>query len=223
MIVFIMRGPSGSGKSNWIHKHHPEAAVCSADDFFLGDEGEYIFDPSKMAEAHQECFQAFLMSLHLKNDVTIVDNTNLRWWEYMNYVTVANMCGAAVYIIQFVPRMIEELKLCFERAKHGTPPTIVSMQGWNFEQPRLHHPSESSLFRYNVESLTIMDAGQPEMQSQRVVVETDTIEDAVTLHARVEADGWIIECESPLELRHEDGSFATGQAAELVLESYRVT
>jgi hypothetical protein len=29
---------------------------------------------------------------------------------------------------------------------------------------------------------------------------------------------WVIECESPFEIRHEDGSFATGQAASIVLD-----
>lgn len=28
--------------------------------------------------------------------------------------------------------------------------------------------------------------------------------------------GWTIECESPLEISHEDGSFASGQAADMV-------
>lgn len=31
-------------------------------------------------------------------------------------------------------------------------------------------------------------------------------------------NGWDIECESPFEIRHEDGSFATGQAANIVLD-----
>lgn len=34
-------------------------------------------------------------------------------------------------------------------------------------------------------------------------------------------NGWEIECESPFEIRHEDGSFATGQAAQIVLEELR--
>lgn len=29
--------------------------------------------------------------------------------------------------------------------------------------------------------------------------------------------GWVVECESPVEIRHPDGSFATRQAAEYVL------
>ncbi len=36
----------------------------------------------------------------------------------------------------------------------------------------------------------------------------------------LEDDGWIIECEFPLEIRHtESNSFATGIAAELVIDS----
>lgn len=35
----------------------------------------------------------------------------------------------------------------------------------------------------------------------------------------LEKNGWTIECESPFEIRHTDGSFATGQAARLVLEA----
>lgn len=33
----------------------------------------------------------------------------------------------------------------------------------------------------------------------------------------IESQGWTMECESPLELRHEDGSFASQQAAQHLL------
>lgn len=33
----------------------------------------------------------------------------------------------------------------------------------------------------------------------------------------LESHGWTVECESPFEIRHKDGSFATGQAADIVL------
>jgi hypothetical protein len=35
----------------------------------------------------------------------------------------------------------------------------------------------------------------------------------------LEANGWTVECHSPLEIRHEDGSFATLNAARTVIES----
>lgn len=39
---------------------------------------------------------------------------------------------------------------------------------------------------------------------------------------RILADnGWTVECESPFEVRHEDGSFATGGAAEILLTCLR--
>ena len=33
----------------------------------------------------------------------------------------------------------------------------------------------------------------------------------------LKAEGWEVECESPFEIRHKDGSFASGQAAQMVL------
>jgi len=34
-------------------------------------------------------------------------------------------------------------------------------------------------------------------------------------------NGWTIECESPFEISHEDGSTATGLAARIVLDYYK--
>jgi hypothetical protein len=36
----------------------------------------------------------------------------------------------------------------------------------------------------------------------------------------LEREGWSVERQSPLELRHEDGSFATKQAAQIIIEYY---
>ena len=37
----------------------------------------------------------------------------------------------------------------------------------------------------------------------------------------LKAHGWEVECELPFEVRHVDGSFATGQAAKLVLDDLK--
>jgi len=37
----------------------------------------------------------------------------------------------------------------------------------------------------------------------------------------LEKRGWTLECESPFEMRHKDGSFATGMAARIVMEHLR--
>lgn len=40
---------------------------------------------------------------------------------------------------------------------------------------------------------------------------------------KLELLGWTVECESPLEIRHTDGSFATLNAAEIVVENLEET
>lgn len=37
----------------------------------------------------------------------------------------------------------------------------------------------------------------------------------------LEQNGWFIECQSPFEIRHIDGDFATGQAARIVVDSLK--
>lgn len=39
------------------------------------------------------------------------------------------------------------------------------------------------------------------------------------MEAKLEANGWTVECHSPLEIRHEDGSFATGVAAHVLIDA----
>lgn len=36
------------------------------------------------------------------------------------------------------------------------------------------------------------------------------------MESLMEKNGWCIECESPFEIRHEDGSFASGYAAKII-------
>lgn len=35
----------------------------------------------------------------------------------------------------------------------------------------------------------------------------------------LESQGWTVECHSPLEIRHQDGSFATLNAARIVIDA----
>jgi hypothetical protein len=43
------------------------------------------------------------------------------------------------------------------------------------------------------------------------------------LEVALENEGWIVECESPLEIRQQDDpeSFASGYVAEVIIESIR--
>ena len=41
-----------------------------------------------------------------------------------------------------------------------------------------------------------------------------------TTEELLEENGWSIECQSPFEIRHVDGSFASGNAARRVIDSF---
>ena len=95
--VVIMRGLPGSGKSTYIRKHFDRATVCSADSYFL-EEGEYVFDFSKIQQAHQACLERFILALENNHGLVVLDNTNCARWEYANYITLARIFGYRIKV-----------------------------------------------------------------------------------------------------------------------------
>lgn len=63
MRVTILRGLPGAGKSTWTQSHCPGAVVISADDFFVGRDGLYRFNPGRIFAAHAACQLAAVAAL----------------------------------------------------------------------------------------------------------------------------------------------------------------
>lgn len=105
MKVKIMRGLPGSGKSTYIKENYNETytAICSADNYFINDRGEYKFDVTKLNEAHVSCMRNYLIKIMFPTtDLIIVDNTNIRPEEYTPYIQVALAMGIDdIEIIEF--------------------------------------------------------------------------------------------------------------------------
>ncbi len=99
MKVIILRGISGSGKTTWIAKNTPEAFVVSADHFFLDENNEYRYDATKLQEAHESCYRAFIEALTDKRPLIAVDNTNVALWEITPYNLAARAFGYDVEIL----------------------------------------------------------------------------------------------------------------------------
>jgi len=76
-IAILMRGYAGGGKSYKAEQLAKEydAVLCSADDYWIKS-GKYVFDPSKLGAAHQECYDKFVTAIRKGKNV-IIDNTNL--------------------------------------------------------------------------------------------------------------------------------------------------
>lgn len=118
--IIVVRGISGCGKSSYIRNHHPNALVCSADDYFiqvLGNGHRYAFDARKLGDAHKWCIQKFLKAVFEDVEEIAVDNTNISCHEISPYVSVAEAMNYEVQII----RIEADPKVCAERNIHGVP------------------------------------------------------------------------------------------------------
>ena len=148
--VLIMRGPSGSGKSSFVDKFlvdlgrlDRESAygwqVCSADEFFWDTEEKvYKFDPYKLGQAHSACFRKYLGLLVNREPVIVVDNTNVHWWEFQNYVWALAMLAKEykLIIVSCQPTKVTAMKEFADRQIHGVDPGIVAKQVIEFEELR---------------------------------------------------------------------------------------
>lgn len=95
--VIILRGVSGSGKSSLatLLVQLGNTCIVSADKYFITRDRGYVFDASKLKEAHEYCFDMFRMELLSGNDV-IVDNTNTTEKEITKYLDFATERGYQV-------------------------------------------------------------------------------------------------------------------------------
>ena len=59
-MLHIIRGIPGSGKSTMARKLAPNAAF-EADAYMVDQQGNYAFDPSRLGEVHQKCYEVFTL------------------------------------------------------------------------------------------------------------------------------------------------------------------
>ena len=98
--VIIIRGVGSSGKSSFAELiAEPKRIVC-ADDYFTHD-GRYVFDASKIGQAHIQCMRMFDDALRNDDiDNVVVANTNTKPRDYKYYVDEAKKVGARVtYVV----------------------------------------------------------------------------------------------------------------------------
>jgi predicted kinase len=125
MQVTIMRSISGGGKTTYINKNFggQNPLIVSADNYFMKD-GKYIFDPSKLGEAHDWCWNEYLKGLLANTRDIIIDNTNISTWEVALYYRPAQVFKAEVKIIRIYCDPI----VAFNRNIHKVPlKTVLDM------------------------------------------------------------------------------------------------
>jgi predicted kinase len=102
LMITIMQGIPGSGKSTIAKKlfeMDPNAEIASADDFFIQEDGSYVFDITKLGEAHRKCQEKVRKFLENNKNV-IIDNTNIKKKDVKIYLDMAKEFGAEVQVIR---------------------------------------------------------------------------------------------------------------------------
>lgn len=163
--LFLIRGLSGAGKSTLVDALHIDSDswdktgsysfAVSADDFFVGDDGVYRFDPSKLSEAHGRSqlmaeghfHAAFRKDPNVGRDDpsnpwndkpehgvrVIVHNTFSSRWEMEPYIKMAKKYGAKLVVIDLFDggQTDEEL---FRRNLHNVPLEVIQQmrRRWEF-------------------------------------------------------------------------------------------
>lgn len=145
--LVVLSGLSGSGKSWYAGKLLMEyvgetgltmtdilmlpkgdkrgtSAYCSADMFFVGEDGTYKHDPSKIGAAHGACFKECIRAMQAECEIIIVDNTNTTEMEISPYMLAAQAYG---YEAEIITLHIPVLFAC-ERNVHKVPEAEIQNQ-----------------------------------------------------------------------------------------------
>lgn len=127
-ILIILRGLPGSGKSHLavgltdvtLGPGNNSQHILSTDDYFIQNR-RYVFDPSKLQEAHEwnhrRAFQAMSRGL----SPVIIDNTNTQMWEMKPYAMMATDYGYMIEILEPDTWWCFNDKELARRNSHGVP------------------------------------------------------------------------------------------------------
>jgi predicted kinase len=104
-ILTLVRGLPGSGKTTFANFIWNEYAICEADKFFYDSEGHYLFDASKLREAHNWCKDE--VETRMKDNELnpqyypeiVVSNTFTQEWEMEEYFKLAEKYGYMVFTV----------------------------------------------------------------------------------------------------------------------------
>jgi len=102
--LYLVRGLSGSGKSTVARALAVSVRggeAIEADEFFVGEDGIYVFDGSRLPEAHQDCLSRAQDLMEMPGiKLVAVANTFSQRWEMEPYIHLADKLGWTVTAIE---------------------------------------------------------------------------------------------------------------------------
>lgn len=119
--MIVLSGLPGCGKTTWARAlvaARGSGLIVSADDYFVGPDGQYRYIASDVLRAHNACFRRFCVALQQRVPLIVVDNTNTTVKEIERYLNEALASGYASRVV----RINADPAVCFERQIHDVPP-----------------------------------------------------------------------------------------------------
>ena len=104
------------------------ATIHEADNYFIGHDLVYRFDPSKLAEAHKECLYDATTD---SNADVFVANTFTQRWEMEPYIEHARSNGMLLQVITVETDLTDEQLAA--RNRHGVTADVIAAQRARFE------------------------------------------------------------------------------------------
>lgn len=93
----LVRGVSGAGKSTFVQECFGRFCNLEADMYFMRD-GKYLFEPSKLKQAHGWCQSETEKQMKFGYDI-VVSNTFTTEWEMKPYLDLAEKYGYTVFTV----------------------------------------------------------------------------------------------------------------------------
>jgi len=136
-LLVIIRGVSGSGKTTLAKKlllKYGGFTVAEADQFMVDSAGNYSFNPKRLTFAHESCSNKVENAMSNQENIIIVSNTSIQYWEMYNYVILAQKYG---YDIEFMESDTEwryNSRILHEKNHHQVPIASINRQLENFKK-----------------------------------------------------------------------------------------
>lgn len=165
LTLIILRGLPGSGKSTLakillgelqgslavsqeqqdVLAELPDSptdyAYCSADDFFVGDDGVYRFKGALIGKAHATCQIKALESMAQAKRLVIVDNTHTTAWEYALYQKMGEVFNYQTVVLDVFDGGLSDEELA-ARNSHGVPQEAIARMRARYENDEDYPASE---------------------------------------------------------------------------------
>jgi predicted kinase len=129
--LVIIRGVSGSGKTTLAKKYllkYGSFIFAEADQFMVDSAGNYSFNPKQLTFAHESCAKKVENAMKNEENLIVVSNTSIQYWEMYTYVILAQKYG---YDLEFTETDTEwryNPKVLFEKSNHSVPLETIHRQ-----------------------------------------------------------------------------------------------